>query len=784
MQLKNFQNNAIGKLQQTFYELWKAGNKNIPLVFKSPTGSGKTIMMAEFLHRVSGEASFDPDKCFVWISKGDLAQQSKKKLENYYNIGLPWTKCLDENNLNETKLKKNEIFFVNWEKIISNSKQNRKLRITGESSISFDDFMENTHNDNRELVLIVDESHLNLTTKLAKEIIDIINPRISIYISATPKDEPKISEVKHKKAGFVEVEREEVIKEELIKESIKIMPKEEVKALDTNQDLDSLLLDLALKKQQSLKTQYKELGLKINPLILVQLPNDEKTTTAIEGQNKLEFCKDYLKNKIAEDEMAIWLSEKKENLIDIVQNNSVVKVLIFKQAIATGCDCPRAQILVSFREMKNPVFQTQVLGRILRMPEAKHYQNYELNHSYCYTSYEKQEVSDVINKDGDNSEKIYSAKIKSGINNIALPSVFLSRTDYNDLSASFQKTFIKVANEYFDIANDLTQTALSKLKNKGFDIEKTTITNQLIIDADIEVFDDFVNKLKNADELSHQTSINDIKKLYDLLLQKEIVNQEDSSKFGNVARSFGKLKSAINTWLRPFLQLDSPVYEVVCNDLLKGDSSVLKIVIEKALKEYKPIRDTEVSQKNDKKRQDIMFSILPEYFYSSNNEMEDLKRYVLDKSYITTKSELEEKFIHFLEKQNNIDWWYKNADSGREALGIEYKNKDKISSVFYPDFIIRQSDKIGIFDTKSGWTASDAKEKAETLYSYCQNNKGVNISGTLSREIKGIFKNGTLELFCGIVQLAQNGSWKIHTGNNYTANIDNWENFEDYFLKA
>jgi type III restriction enzyme len=55
------------------------------------------------------------------------------------------------------------------------------------------------------------------------------------------------------------------------------------------------------------------------------------------------------------------LSENKTNkdLIDI--QNSPVEALIFKQAIATGWDCPRAQILVMFREIKTVTFEIQTV---------------------------------------------------------------------------------------------------------------------------------------------------------------------------------------------------------------------------------------------------------------------------------------------------------------------------------------------------------------------------------------------------------------------------------------
>jgi len=55
------------------------------------------------------------------------------------------------------------------------------------------------------------------------------------------------------------------------------------------------------------------------------------------------------------------LSEKKENLELVEKNNSPINFLIFKQAAATGWDCPRASILVMFREIKNPSFHIQTV---------------------------------------------------------------------------------------------------------------------------------------------------------------------------------------------------------------------------------------------------------------------------------------------------------------------------------------------------------------------------------------------------------------------------------------
>ena len=59
--------------------------------------------------------------------------------------------------------------------------------------------------------------------------------------------------------------------------------------------------------------------------------------------------------------------------------------LLFKQAIATGWDCPRAKILVKLREGGTERFNIQTVGRIRRMPERTHYNCDLIDNCYLYT---------------------------------------------------------------------------------------------------------------------------------------------------------------------------------------------------------------------------------------------------------------------------------------------------------------------------------------------------------------------------------------------------------------
>ena len=55
-----------------------------------------------------------------------------------------------------------------------------------------------------------------------------------------------------------------------------------------------------------------------------------------------------------------------------------IRVVIAKDAISTGWDCPRAEVMVSFRPARDQTHITQLLGRLLRTPLARRIEGNEL----------------------------------------------------------------------------------------------------------------------------------------------------------------------------------------------------------------------------------------------------------------------------------------------------------------------------------------------------------------------------------------------------------------------
>ena len=211
-----------------------------------------------------------------------------------------------------------------------------------------------------------------IAAKETQKLVNDLTPKISLEVSATLKQNPN-----------VEIDIAEVKAEEMIKDKIIVNPNFK----SDNKTATEKVLCEALKKRDELKKLFEKDDKNINPLLLIQLPS------ASEGQEpKRKEVEGILqKNKITEKNgnLAIWLSdEPKDTLDNIEKKDNKIEVLIFKQAIAIGWDCPRAAILVIFRESKSVRFTIQVIGRIMRMPEWKYYENSELNNAFIFTNLE------------------------------------------------------------------------------------------------------------------------------------------------------------------------------------------------------------------------------------------------------------------------------------------------------------------------------------------------------------------------------------------------------------
>ena len=136
---------------------------------------------------------------------------------------------------------------------------------------------------------------------------------------------------------------------------------------------------------------------------------------------------------------------------------------MFKQAIALGWDCPRASILMIFRESKSFTFTIQTIGRIMRMPELRYYTNEsELNKGFIFTNLLNIMITEDYAKD---YLSLYESKRRSELyRNIDVKSIYIKKqTERMRLSVEFPKIFINLATKR--MITDKITTKPSKIIN-------------------------------------------------------------------------------------------------------------------------------------------------------------------------------------------------------------------------------------------------------------------------------------------------------------------------------
>src|SRR3989344_4619794 len=474
------------------------------------------------------------------------------------------------------------------------------------------------------------------------------------------------------------------IDEGLIKKELLINPKiDEIK--DSETDSQEVILEIAYQKRLELKKLFQAEKANINPLVLVQIP------TAEAGEDKIKAVKKFLADKgITErkdghgnGKLAIWLAEQKSETLDWVSEpDNEIEFLIFKQAIDTGWDCPRAHILVKFRESRSETFEIQTVGRILRMPEQKHYASEDLNRGYIYTNVQ----SIIVKKEEYNPNIIKHLKVtrKDTYKNIAIISYYKSHADYGDITSSFSSVFEETACEYFGLKGDHTFFAqnVQKLEDQGVVIDVTKYQQKIIANAKIE------------------------------------------------GTTFDEIEGKIDSDARARLTIAG-------NDL----QALFEEILAQAVEKYKAVREKEIQKRIQESEQWYEFEITKESFFNQHtDEKVEHEKYVYEPCYLSVvRLNPEKNFEKFLsENSDKIVWWWKNGENKQDYFGIKYEYPAGFVHTFYPDYLVKLTDRrLGIFEVKDMGDqegGSRTKAKAEKLQEYIKEQKGKNLFGGIAVE--------------------------------------------------
>ena len=710
--LREYQEKAAKGLKEKVQDVLKASENEV-VIFQAPTGSGKTVIVSEMLKQLVKDNK--KRYSFVWVSVRMLHEQSKEKLEAYYEDDR-LIKCSYFEDLEDRSIGENEILFINWHSI---NKKNINIYVKeNEQDNNLNSIIQKTKDSGREIIMIIDESHHTASSEKSRELIEVILPKVTVEVSATPHLHENV-------AGIEKVYLSQVKEEEMIKSEISVNP-EFINLKIGSKSSDELVIEQGLKKREELARLLVKENTNVNPLLLIQLPDKKKDFL----DKKDEVVEILRKKKITEKngKLAIWLSEEKtDTLPNIEKNNNEVEVLIFKQAIALGWDCPRASILAIFRESKSFTFTIQTIGRIMRMPELKYYNSPELNKGFVFTNLSNIEITEDYAKD---YITIYEGKRDSKLyKDISIPSIHVKRQrERTRLSGKFVNIFFEVAEGY-------------NLDDK-IDENPTRIINPIIADGKIVDVD-------KPGEIEHKGTI-DFE-----LNEKELAERFDRyiaqacSPYAPVDSS-DRMKVAIYLYIKQKYKIEK--YDPKAQRIVLGKENyqTFNNVINLAKDKYKvsvvqQLSETREVQIVDKWEVPIIIS------YSSKHKAMKKSKSIIKPFYSLKLSQPEEEFIEELENSNNIKWWFKN-DYGEIKYFAVLRTDE---GAFYPDFIVQfNNGSIGIFDTKKGRTAEigEAGPRANGLQKYIKEQK--------SKKVK---------IWGGIV-ISKNGSFKYNESDKYSYN--------------
>lgn len=494
--LKDFQEKAtreaLAKIRKA-RSIYDASGVPVSFSLSAATGSGKTVIAAavvEALFNGNDEYGFDadPKAVVLWVTDDpSLNEQTRYRfMQASEDITFMRLRTIDDGFDQET-FDTNVVYFLNRQKLAKSSNlvkvrdgRNFTLWQTIQNSIASDDI---------HLYMMLDEAHRGLGVQKTKD----VNERQTIYsqlidgregerpmpvvigISATIDRFDFAMQGRRERTSLqsVVVDSRDVQESGLLKDTIKLLIPNESGSFDT-----ALLSEACKSLNQATErwANYRRregLDNPVVPAMVVQVPNK------VENDVLYQLC-EQISNEVAGIDRARSFVNVFGEHSDLslggtkyivqyvepqrVQEMTEVRVIFAKEAISTGWDCPRAEVLYSMRPGKDKTIITQIIGRMVRTPLARRIESDQLLNSVaCYLPrFDRDTTAKVAAKllgsDGDDDDTIsqnpgrrvlttpvtvnWDESLDEGVREAfqALPSVVTPRSTASQTDRLFQVT--------------------------------------------------------------------------------------------------------------------------------------------------------------------------------------------------------------------------------------------------------------------------------------------------------------------------------------------------------
>jgi len=339
------------------------------LLFEAPTGTGKTLMAGHVaenlsqLHRTSPQV---PKVLWFWIAPfSGLIDQAVRTIRTEFRTLRPKDPATDRD---VTDLKSGDVFVTTWSGVAVSNDVSRKARTRTETMPSIDELVDYARAQGFMIGAVIDEAHHTFRgqTQAAAFYRQVLSPELTILVTATPRDKDIDSFSKSTGIGNlrrITVSRQQAIEERLIKQGVKVAVFKAPTDVQSLIDFKRTALKQAVATHRKLKQLIADAGLSVTPLLLVQVDSDPGSV-----EQAMQWLKDLgFRTEGDSGLVRAHTALEPDPYLSTIAADESVEVLIFKLAVATGFDAPRAFTLVSFRPSRDEDFGVQIVGRILRV---------------------------------------------------------------------------------------------------------------------------------------------------------------------------------------------------------------------------------------------------------------------------------------------------------------------------------------------------------------------------------------------------------------------------------
>lgn len=397
--LKDFQEEAVAKLVGLAGRASVDAREGEPqtLTLAAPTGSGKTVIATSFMERLlKGDEGHpdDPDATFLWITdQPELNEQTRRKLRTGSTAFAQTDLLTIEASFNQRLFTPGKVYFLNTQKL---GRQKQLVKKGDKRQFSLWDTINNTAAARPgSFWVVIDEAHRGMSEDKrsrdeARTIIqkfikgssgEIAAVPLVLGISATPERfAALLAATPRTNRPAVTVDPEEVRRSGLIKEAITLFHPEETQRSDL-----TLLRDAAslLQRYEEEWAAYaeEEKAPAVKPILVVQVEDaSKKQVTRTDLAGALAVLEDVL-GTLSRSQVAHAFQEgydlkvREQSLRYLapadIQDDPDVRVVFFKRSLTTGWDCPRAEVMMSFRKAVEKTVIAQLVGRMVRTPLAR-----------------------------------------------------------------------------------------------------------------------------------------------------------------------------------------------------------------------------------------------------------------------------------------------------------------------------------------------------------------------------------------------------------------------------